>query len=303
MMKKIKTLLFGLLIIISSCTSKPVNSSTSDSLAADSDSAFSFAFLTDAHLNRSNNGNGDQGLKMALEDVKSKGADFVIFGGDNTDVDALKPEDEATVDSLMARFKTITEGSGLKTYYTIGNHDRFYTLNGQLDKDGFGMFIKHFGETTYSFNYKGVHFIVLNSVQRDDSNTYLVNEDQFKWLQADLDTTGKETPIVVSTHVPFQSLYYPAVEGRILSIDMLDNFKQVWDLLLDYNIQIVLQGHQHLHEELFVKDTWFLTGGAVSASWWGGEFHRTQEGYLLVKVDADKKFTWDYIDYGWGVKK
>lgn len=296
-------LLFGLFIIFASCSNNKNGGASPDISNTDSDSTFTFAFLTDVHLNRNNNGNGNEGLKMALVDVKSKGADFVIFGGDNTDVDALKTEDEATADSLMARFKTITDGSGLKTYYTIGNHDRYYTLNGQSDKAGFGMFSKHFGETTFSFNFKGVHFIVLNSVQRNDSSTYIINEDQYKWLQNDLENTGKETPIVVSTHVPFQSLYYPAVEGRIVSTDMLDNFKQVWDLLLNYNIQIVLQGHQHLHEELFVKDTWFLTGGAVSASWWGGEFHRTQEGYLLVKVDADKNFSWDYVDYGWEVNK
>ena len=165
------------------------------------------------------------------------------------------------------------------------------------------MFQKHLGETYYSFDHKGVHFVVLNSVQRDSVHTYFVNNEQFQWLENDLSGIGKETPLVVITHVPFQSLYYPAVEGRIVPTDMFENFKQVWDLLLNYNLKAILQGHQHLHEELFVKDTWFLTGGAVSAGWWGGEFHRTEEGYLLINVDSEENFSWDYIDYGWEVNK
>lgn len=268
-----------------------------------SENVFCFAFLTDVHLNKDNNGNGYEGLEKALNDAKSRGVDFVIFGGDVTDLDGLKPEQEQTADSLLARFKSIVDESGLQAYFTIGNHDRFYTFNSQSDPSGFKMFQKHLGETNYSFDHKGVHFVVLNSVQRDSAHTYLINNEQLQWLENYLAKIGKETPLVVTTHVPFQSLYYPAIEGKIIPTDMLENFKQVWDLLLNYNLKAILQGHQHLHEELFVKDTWFLTGGAVSAGWWGGEFHRTQEGYLLINVDSEMNFSWDYIDYGWEVNK
>ena len=268
-----------------------------------SENAFSFAFLTDVHLNKDNRGNGNEGLEKALAYAKVRGVDFVIFGGDLVDVDGLKPEQEATADSLFARFKSIVDKSGVPAYFTIGNHDRFYTFNGQADPAGFKMFQKYLGETYYSFDYKGVHFIVINSVQRDSVHRYFVNDEQFEWLKNDLSAIGANTPLVVSTHVPFQSLYYPAVEGRIIPTDMFENYKEVWDLLLNYNLKIILQGHQHLHEELFVKDTWFLTGGAVSGGWWRGEFHRTQEGYLHVSVDAEEKFSWNYVDYGWEVDK
>ncbi len=262
---------------------------------------FSFAFLTDVHLNKENRGNGNEGLAKALADARAKGVDFVIFGGDLVDIDGMKPEQEATADSLLARFKSIVDESGVPAHFTIGNHDRFYTFNGEPDPAGFKMFQKHLGETYYSFDHKGVHFIILNSVQRDAEHTYFVNDEQLTWLENDLKEIGENMPLVVATHVPFQSLYYPAVEGRITPTDMFENFKQVWDLLLNYNLKAILQGHQHLHEELFVKDTWFLTGGAVSAGWWCGEFHRTQEGYMLVNVDTDGNFSWEYVDYGWEV--
>ena len=300
-MKKLSTTIVSLIFVfLGSCTHK--NSETNDTDTRQSES-FSFAFLTDVHLNRNNKGNGNDGLRMALDNAKQHHVDFVIFGGDNADVDAMAPDDEATADSLVSRFKSIVDSSGIKSYYTIGNQDRYYTFNAVPDSAGFNLFQKHFGKTYYSFDHKGIHFIVLNSVQRDAQHTYFVNDEQFRWLQNDLAQTGHEKPLVVITHVPFQSLYYPAVEGRIVPIDMLDNFKQVWDALSEYNLKIILQGHQHLHEELFVRNTWFLTGGAVSAGWWGGEFYTTQEGYLLISVDSHKNFSWKYVDYGWDAKK
>lgn len=291
--------LLAIVALFSHCTENTRSKNEENS----SISPFSFAFLTDVHLNKDNHGNGNEGLAKALADAKARGVDFVIFGGDLTNLDGMKPEEEATADSLLARFKSIVDKSGVPAYFTIGNHDRYYTFKGQPDSAGFKMFQKHLGETYYSFDHKGVHFVILNSVQRDAEHTYFVNDEQFTWLENDLNEMEENRPLVVATHVPFQSLYYPAVEGRITPTDMFENFKQVWNLLLNYNLKAILQGHQHLHEELFVRDTWFLTGGAVSGGWWGGEFQRTQEGYMLVNVDAEGNFNWEYIDYGWEVNK
>jgi len=65
---------------------------------------------------------------------------------------------------------------------------------------------------------------------------------------------------------------------------------------------LVLQGHMHLYEEIKVKGVQFITAGAVSASWWGGVYHGTEEGYLLLHMDGDN-FHWEYLDYGWEAKK
>jgi 3',5'-cyclic AMP phosphodiesterase CpdA len=206
------SVLFLLLVMLlfSNCTQGTRPSTKGQS----SGSAFSFAFLTDVHLNKDNHGNGNEGLAKALADAKAKGVDFVIFGGDLANLDGLKPEQEATANSLLARFKSIVDKSGVPAYFTIGNHDRYYTHDGQPDPAGFTLFQKHLGETYYSFDHKGVHFVVLNSVQRDAEHIYFVNDKQFTWLKNDLSQIGENTPLVVATHVPFQSLYYPAVEGE-----------------------------------------------------------------------------------------
>ena len=110
-------------------------------------------------------------------------------------------------------------------------------------------------------------------------------------MKADLEATGKATPVVVALHVPMLSLYYPVVDGTFKNADMITDFKPVFELLNGYNLKLVLQGHQHLHEEICERDRWFVTAGAVSAYWWGGPFLETEEGYLLVHVDDADHFT------------
>ena len=260
-----------------------------------------FAYLTDVHLNRDNNGNGNEGLQKALKAAAENGAEFVIFGGDNADTDALG-DAEVTADTLHARFARLVKESGLPAYFTIGNHDRFYLSEGKADTLGFGMFEKHYGPTHCSFSQKGVHFVILNSLYpQDDKAAYSVGAEQLAWLKADLDTVGKQTPVIVSLHVPMLSLYYPVVEGTMKAWDMIADSKAVVDLLKEYNTQLVLQGHQHIDEQIQERNLWFVTAGAVSAFWWQGPFLTTQEGFLLVKVDEDNRISWEYIDYGWEI--
>ena len=56
------------------------------------------------------------------------------------------------------------------------------------------------------------------------------------------------------------------------------------------------------HEEIMEKKRHYLTGGAVSANWWNGEYFGTEEGYLLLEADARGKISWEYVDYGWDGK-
>lgn len=289
--------LAGLLLSVpvTGCVPGPGKKQEADDASAD---RFTFAFLTDVHLSRDNRGDGENGLRQALADVCRRKADFVIFGGDNVETDHLK-DDERTADALHARFKSIVSEYPLTAYFTIGNHDRFYRRDGAADKTGYKLFEKHFGSTSYSFTYRGVHFIVLNSLNPDGNGGYCIGAEQMEWLKNDLKTIGEETPVVVSLHVPMLSLYYPVVEGTFKGADMISDTKPVFDLLNRYKLELVLQGHQHLHEEIRERNRRFVTGGAVSAYWWGGPFLETEEGYLLVHVGRNRRFSWEYIDYGW----
>jgi 3',5'-cyclic AMP phosphodiesterase CpdA len=254
------------------------------------------------HLNKNNRGNGNEGLRKALVDAKKNKAEMILFGGDNVETDALK-DAEQTADSLHRRFKNIVSECGLPAHFTIGNHDRYYLNNGSEDKLGFNLFEKYFGPTYYSFTQKGVHFIILNSLYPTKDSPYSIDDVQLEWLKNDLQAIGKTTPIVVSLHVPMLSLYYPVVEGNFKGSDMISNSKKVFEVLNEYNVKLILQGHQHIYEQIQERYRWFVTGGAVSAYWWGGHFLETKEGYLLVHVNSNGDFNWKYMTYGWNAKK
>ena len=153
------------------------------------------------------------------------------------------------------------------------------------------------------FLTKGIRFFILNSVQSGGDTGYVVGEEQIKWIQSELKDISTETPIVVSTHVPFYSLYYPLVENKYVFVDVISNYKELLKTFETHNLQMALQGHQHIHEEIKLQGVQFLTGGAVSASWWNGAFHGTEEGFLLVEIDNNNNFSWEYIDYEWDAKK
>ena len=243
---------------------------------------FSFAFFTDVHLNRGNEGNCDEGFRTALADVKKRGVDFILFGGDNV---------EANYES------------GIQCHFTIGNHDTFDRFEGKEAVTSYEYFEKFCGPVRRSFNHKGVHFITLNSLVPDKGGHFSIGEEQMQWLKSALDSAGRDTPAVISLHVPVLSLYYPVVEGDITAskamTDMISDTRQVIDLIRNYNVKLVLQGHQHIHEEILERGQRFITGGAICSSWWYGPLADTQEGYVLVHVGTDNSLTWEYIDYGW----
>lgn len=268
--------------------------STSAQDLKDDNNKFSFAFFTDIHLNKGDN-NCFNGLEKAISSAKTQDADFILTGGDNVDIDVLG-KDASTAHWLYNQYAELIANSGIDYYTTIGNHDRFYGCDKSNPLFERGLFEKYLNQSYYSFDHRGWHFIVLNT-----SNS-VVDDEQKQWLAADLEELDSDTPIIISTHVPFLSVYYPTLQGKYTARDTFSNFKEIWDMFEGKNLKLVLQGHMHLYEEIKVKGVQFITAGAVSASWWGGAYHGTEEGYLLVHIDGSD-FHWEYVDYGWEVTK
>lgn len=260
-------------------------------------SKFSFAYFTDIHLNNGNN-NCFEGFEKAIANAKSKNVDFIMTGGDNVDIDGMKEAQPAH--DLYKKYAGKVKQAGIPYYPTIGNHDRFWATEKNDPLYNAGLFEKYLHESYYSFDHKGWHFIVLNSAQICDGN-YCVNEEQKRWIEADLAAVDPQTPIIISSHVPFLSVYYPALQGEYTATDTFINFKEIWDMFEEKNLKLVLQGHMHLYEEIKVKDVQFITAGAVSANWWGGPYHGTEEGYLKIDIDGND-FSWEYVDYEWDVR-
>src|SRR3954464_12021365 len=98
-------------------------------------------------------------------------------------------------------------------YWAVpGNHDHFGIIPSRSHVSethplyNRGMYRHYLGPEYYSFNYGGVHFIGLDTVQPDDSAYYGgVDSLQLAWLTRDVAALSASTPIVMFSHIPLAS--------------------------------------------------------------------------------------------------
>ena len=169
------------------------------------------------------------------------------------------------------------------------------------------MFEKRIGPRYQRIDHKGWVFLILDSVVKDRKGGYEggIDSEQIQWLKNQLASTSSETPIVISLHIPLLTTEAQILRGATAANEpgeVVVNSKEVLDLFQNHNLKLVLQGHLHYYETLFVFGTNYVTGGSVAAAWWEGPYLGTEEGFLMVKVKGDE-VSWEYVDYGWAVKK
>lgn len=303
-MKSLKTKLLSSIVIvlatllISSCNK-------SGEAVAEDENAFSFAFLTDIHVQPEKD--ADKGFKMAIDTLNKLKPDFVITGGDLI-MDALG-QTEARADSLYDMYDELSALIEVPVYNTMGNHEvfGFYESSG-VDRShplyGEKMYEERLGDRYYAFNHKGWRFYILDSVdEREEGTGYYghVDDEQIEWLKEDLKSVDPETPIALSVHIPFITIQTQLVNGSTAPNSdglVITNARDVLLLFQEHNLRLALQGHLHFLEDLYAGDVHFITGGAVSASWWNGPRGEMQEGFLMVHVNGED-IDWEYIDFGW----
>jgi hypothetical protein len=159
---------------------------------------FYFAQLSDTHWGFNGamvNPESANTLHMAVRNLNSlqNQPDFIVFTGDLTHT----TDDPQERRRRMQEFRTIVDGLRVKNLKFIpGEHDA------SLDKGA--AYQEFFGDLHYSFDHKGLHFIVLDNVS--DPNAVL-GQLQLDWLKSDLEQLPISAPIVVLTHRPLFDLY------------------------------------------------------------------------------------------------
>jgi len=269
------------------------------------DDSFSFVFMTDVHIRPEKN--AVEGFSKAIKEINRIEPDFVISGGDQID-DALEQNFERAK-LLFDLYSESVKNFKMPIYNILGNHDIF----GIYEKSGikkshplFGkkMFVSRLNKKTYSFDHKGWHFIILDSIDFKEDNSYIghVNSDRIEWLKTHLQKIDKTKPIVIAAHVPFFTIM-PQLDKRFkIEKFSINNALEVLELFKDHNLKFVLQGHVHNYEAIYSGGIWFISGGAICGEWWDGPFHGMQEGFVKFTLSGEK-FSWEYVDYGWEVHK
>lgn len=196
---------------------------------AHADDSFFFLQLSDTHWGFSDpkvNPDAAGTLPKAITSVNSlkQKPDFIMFTGDLTQT----TDDEKLRRRRLAQFRDIVSKLKVKNVrFMPGEHDA------GLDEGA--AFKELFGATHYTFDHKGVHFIILDNVSNPSS---AIGDVQLQWLSEDLGRLGKNAPIVVFTHRPLFDLY-PDWDWNTL-----DGPKAL-ELLMPYNNVTVFYGHIH----------------------------------------------------------
>jgi len=265
---------------------------------------FTFLFITDTHLQPELN--AAQGCDACFKKARTIKSDFVIQGGDHV-FDSLAVN-QARATSVYDLYGKTEQDLGLKVFHTLGNHDVFgvYPSSGVATSEplyGKKMFEERFGKTYYSFDHKGVHFIVLDSIGITSDRAYegRVDAAQLQWLKNDLQGLKAATPIIVSVHIPLVTAFnsyvpVPEQEPKHHGMSVANAF-EVIALFDSHNVIGVLQGHTHINERVMWKGVPYITSGAVCGNWWHGTRMGTPEGFTVVRVEQGKLST-RYETYG-----
>ncbi|MFC6644823.1 metallophosphoesterase family protein [Granulicella cerasi] len=251
---------------------------------------FNFVFLTDTHIEPELN--ASQGCSMAFRQMSKEHADFALQGGDHV-FDSLGVPTTRSL-ALFDLYEKTQQDLGLKTYHTIGNHDVIgvYAKSGVALNDplfGKKYYADHISPLYYSFDHKGVHFVVLDSIGITADRHYegRIDDAQIAWLAKDLAAQGSEKPVIVSTHIPLvtaMECYVEPDKKPSVHSGPIVNSKDVIQLFEGHNVIGVLQGHTHINEQVTWHGVPYVTSGAVSGNWWHGTHMGAPEGYTMVSV-------------------
>ena len=158
---------------------------------------FYFVQLSDSHWGFEGPPNPDARgtLPKAIAAVNSLELqpDFIVFTGDLTH----------TTDDPQERRKRLGQFKDMMSQLKVQN---IHFMPGEHDAslDHGAAYQEFFGKTHYTFDHKGVHFIVLDNVSDPAGK---IGEEQLSWLASDLDRLQPDARIVVFTHRPLFDLY------------------------------------------------------------------------------------------------
>jgi Calcineurin-like phosphoesterase len=189
---------------------------------------FLFVQLSDTHWGFQGPPNPDAKVTLpkAIQAVNSLDVqpEFIVFTGDLTH----------TTDDPQERRKRMGEFKAMIGELKVQN---IRLLAGEHDAslDHGKAFKEFFGETHYTFDHKGVHFIALDNVSDPKAS---LGDEQLQWLADDLKKQDRNARIVVLTHRPLFDLApnwdWATADGQ-----------KAVDLLMPFQHVTVFYGHIH----------------------------------------------------------
>ena len=209
---------------------------------------------------------GEEYMRGGLEAIKELNPDFIIVVGDMDPVNDL--------DNMIKKYI----GENFIWYPVMGNHE--LPNQGNEEEEGNNLrYLRDFvlsnvnsgpkecSNTTYSFNYTDIHFVVLNEycdISGDSSTDGKISELLSSWLQEDLESNTLDRVIVIGHEPAFVFSDEESLRIRHEE-DSLNQYLRerdyFWKLLEEYEVDAYLCGHTHNYSSYDINGTWQIDSG------------------------------------------
>jgi predicted phosphodiesterase len=218
--------------------------------------------------------------EQVIEEIKRLRPDFVITVGDMIEGPA---PDTMEINRRWEEYMGIIGTLTAPVYFAAGNNDIW-------DSTSLEFYKRYVGEPYYSFDIRGVHFVML-----DNSRFFEIDDfptEQIDWLIDDLQKSKNAGFTIVVLHVPFWM--NTIAEGKP---DTLHS------LFVKYGVDAVFTGHWH-HYFTGEYDGILYTGMGSSGGGTnypvGSEYHFAwvtidQDGISIAPVAMGGVWPWDQI--------
>jgi 3',5'-cyclic-AMP phosphodiesterase len=275
--------------------------------------SFRVVFMSDIHVK--DDDVSKAGMKKALTHInqlKNKPS-FIINGGDSI-MDALAANKENTARQWEIWTDIMEKYNRLPVYHCIGNHDVWgwqvkdeSVKSDPLYDKNWAIKVLNMPGRYYSFEKSEWHFIVLDSAQENNGGYIAkIDEEQYSWLQAELNSVPKDKFICIVSHIPIISFcsamffddMLPNGDWKLSRALLHTDARKLKTLFKKFpNIKACLSGHIHLQDQVTYLGVQYFCNGAISGKWWKGAFQDFDPAYALFEFHKDGTINRDIIEY------
>lgn len=269
------------------------------------------AHMTDVHVFGQKH--APEGMAACLQHIHNlKDRPDIILNGGDCVMDSMASSEQSVRDQWKI-WNTVLKGNlSLPIYHCLGNHDVWgvnkdragLTGNEPLFGKKWPMQELGMNDRFYAFTRGGWRFIVLDSIYMLGQDYHgRLDETQFEWLKAELESVPKTTPILILSHISLLSgcvfmdaSNKPFTDWEVPAAWVHCDSRRLVPLFYKYpNLKVAISGHQHLRERLEYNGLTYLCNGAVCGNWWNGDYHQTSPGYAILDLYDDGNFEDQYI--------